>query len=107
MLLLDFNELNRLKVGVAIFYVLRSAFIYKKEKEIKKKFTMNFYEEYLEEVSENITFKQKYSDIKKLELFKSFLILKISPVRALVIPKSTDYDIKEIYAEINKIRNQK
>ena len=78
--------------------------VYSKDKFLRLETTFTFTDEYMEETTEATKFVLKYKDIYKLQLLKTILLVYISPIRAFVIPKSEDYDIKELYALIKEKR---
>ncbi len=82
-----------------------SNYVYKRDPILKSQITINFHEQDLQEITPYSTIKIKYKDIYKTKLLKSELILYISPVRGIIIPKNTNYDIKEIYSEIKQIKD--
>ena len=92
---------------LTLWMILYGIYTYKKDKNTQMKTTMNFHEDYLEEITESTTFKLKYVEIKKIELLKTILIIYISPARVFIIPKSNDYNIKELYSELKKLKNKK
>ena len=92
---------------LTLWMILYGIYTYKKDKNTQMKTTMNFHEDYLEEITESTTFKLKYIEIKKIELLKTILIIYISPARVFIIPKSNDYNIKELYSELKKLKNKK
>lgn len=91
----------------SLFVVIFGIYAYKTDKVMQKKVTMNFHDDHLEEVTETTTFNLKYTEIRKLKLLKTILIISISPNRAFVIPKDNNYDINEIYAELKKLKENK
>lgn len=90
-----------------VLMMLYGTYLYKKDKNMQMKVTMNFHEDHLEEVTETTSFSLKYTEIKNLKLFKNILVISISPARAFIIPESTDYDIKELHSELLKLNKNK
>lgn len=81
--------------------------VYSKDKFLRLETTFTFTDEYMEETTEATRFVLNYKDIYKLQLLKTILLVYISPIRAFVIPRSEDYDIKELYAHIKEKRAEK
>jgi hypothetical protein len=89
---------------LCLINLYNSSRVYSKDKFLRLETTFTFTDEYMEETTEATKFVLNYKDIYKLQLLKTILLVYISPIRAFVIPKSEDYDIKELYAHIKEKR---
>ncbi len=92
---------------LCLINLYNSSRVYSKDKFLRLETTFTFTDEYMEETTEATKFVLNYKDIYKLQLLKTILLVYISPIRAFVIPKSEDYDIKELYAHIKEKREDK
>ena len=73
----------------------------KQEKQYADNIEVRFHDTFLEEITVNNKLTLQYSDIYKLKLRKTVLLIYISSLRTLTIPASTEYDIKKIYSELH------
>ncbi|UTC76507.1 YcxB family protein [Treponema sp. OMZ 799] len=83
--------------------ILYSRYVYNRDPVLKSEITIKFNEYDLEEITKYSSYKLKYRDIYKIKILKTILLIYISPARVFIIPKSQDYDIKEIYPELKKL----
>ncbi|MGI5172214.1 hypothetical protein H0R92_01245 [Treponema sp. OMZ 840] len=90
-----------LVIILLLMILIRAAFIFKQEKQYASDIAVRFYDTFLEEITVNNTLTVQYADIYKLKLRKTVLLIYLSSLRAIVIPASTEYDIKKLYAELH------
>ncbi len=83
-----------------LMILIISAVTFKQEKQYTDNIEVRFYDTFLEEISVNSKLTLQYSDIYKLKLRKTVLLIYITSLRAIIIPASTEYDIKKIYSEL-------
>jgi len=87
---------------ILLFIMLSiTAITFKQEKQYTDNIEVRFYDTFLEEITVNSKLTLQYSDIYKLKLRKTFLLIYITSLRVIIIPASTEYDIKKIYSELH------
>ena len=94
-------------VIILLFIILSiTAITFKQEKQYADNIEVRFHDTFLEEIAVNNKLTLQYSDIYKLKLRKTVLLIYITSLRVIIIPASTEYDIKKIYSELlSKSRN--
>lgn len=86
-----------------IFFIFYCSYIFKRDSILNSEVTINFNNQFLEEITSCSTIKIKYQEIYELKLLKSQLLIYISPSRIIIIPNREDYDIKKLYLELKNI----
>ena len=91
-------------VVTAIFLYFRSNSIYKQDKELSLPEELTFTEDYFEEKNERGYKQYYYTDIYKIKITKTLLIIYLAQVKAILIPASDEYDIQKLYLEIKETK---
>ena len=86
---------------------LYGSYVYNRDTILKSEITLNFHNQGLEEITSFSTYTIKYNEIYQLKLMKSLLLIYLSPARVILIPKNADYNIKELYSELKKLKENK
>lgn len=89
-------------IVIAGFLYFRSKAIYKQDKILSIPIELTFTDDYFEETNERGYIRYYYSDIHKIKRVKTLLIIYLSSYRAILIPASDEYDIKDLYHEIKE-----
>lgn len=106
-LLTNFIMTAVLFILLFIFMFFYSSYIYKRDPILNSEETMNFHDQFFEEITPFSTYKIKYKEIYYLKLLKSMMLIHLSPARIIIVPKNTSYNIEELYQEIKKIKESK